>query len=119
MKLTYPVDFFLLNTNNQLLPTKLLNNFLGQVLKVFVCLAEPDQTTSVSICQLQFIWVGLLLTKQQKFPKFKNYISTINVLRRKHNSFWQLGAGLALLAQQKGAFLYSSNNKQTDWNGLF
>lgn len=114
MRLTQQLDFLLLNTNDQLLPVRLFNNFLCRVLKVFVFMAEPDNTASARICQLQFIMVGVFLCREQISPQLKNSLSKINELRRKHNSFWQRGAGLASLARQKGLFLYSSANKQSE-----
>jgi len=77
-------------------------------------MAEPENTASAKICQLQFIMLGVFLCKEQISPQSKNSLSKINELRRKHNIFWQPGAGLSSLTRQKGLLLHSSTNKEAD-----
>lgn len=112
MKLIQPACFSLLNTKHQTLAARQLNDFIYQALKLLIFMAKPESIANIRICQLQFIMVGSFLCKEQTSQQFKNKPHKINVLRRKGNSFWQRGAGLASLAQQKGLFLYDSTNTQ-------
>jgi len=114
VKLSLVFVFTLHNTNYRKLPVRLFDDFLWQALRIFVLMVESDNNASNRICQLPFIMVGLLSLKKQMSQHFNNNLSELNVLRRKHNSFWQRGAGLASLANQKGLSIYSSTNKEND-----
>lgn len=120
MKLIQAIVYSLINTNFQKQPpTWLVNDFMSQVLRGVVFMVEPDYAASVRICQFRFVMVGLFLYRKQMSQQFYNNLSEVNVLRRRHNSFWQRGAGLTSLARQKGLFIYSSTTKkQSDWARL-
>ncbi len=101
MRLNQSIVFPLLTVNCRGMPTRLVYGLLHQMLKVFVLMAVSDNLAKTSMCQLQFIMVGLLIYKQQTSSQCHAELSKLKSLRRKHNSFWQHGAVLASQAQQK------------------
>lgn len=114
MKIIQIIRVTLQDATYQSPSARLFNELLGQVLDTIVYMAGSADLTCTRICQLHFLMVDIVIRKQKAALKFKNNVFKMSVLRRKHNVFWQPGAGLTLV-NEKGLFLHSSSNKEADY----